>query len=75
VAALITVYPRGESITGTAQANYIVQKSIGYFGVTCTVTRGTGTYRRASGKALGFSGTNNRETFATTVKAHGEVSY
>lgn len=75
VTALVTVYPHGGSITGSAQANYIVQKSTGYFGGTFTVTRGTGTYRHASGKALGFSGTINRYTFAATVKAHGEVSY
>lgn len=75
VQALVTVYPHGGSITGSAQANYIVQKSTGYFGGTFTVTRGTGTYRHASGKALGFSGTINRYTFAATVKAHGEVSY
>jgi hypothetical protein len=75
VTALVTVYPRGGSITGTAHANYVVQNSYGYFGGAFTVTHGTGTYRHASGKALGFSGTINRYTFAATVKAHGEVSY
>jgi hypothetical protein len=75
VAALVTIYPHGGSITGTARANYVVQKSTGYFGGTFTITHGTGTYRHASGKALGISGTIDRYTFAATVKAHGQVSY
>jgi hypothetical protein len=73
VTATVTVYPHGGSITGVAQANYIVQNSTGYFGGTLTITRGTGSFRHASGKALGISGTINRYTFAITVKAHGEV--
>ena len=74
VTATVTVYPHGGSITGVAQANYIVQKSTGYFGGTFTITRGTGSFKHASGKALGISGTIDRYNFATTVKAHGEVS-
>jgi hypothetical protein len=74
VTAIVTIFPRGGSITGTAEANYIVQKSTGYFGGTLTVTNGTGTFRHASGKSLGISGTINRYTFAATVKAHGEIS-
>jgi hypothetical protein len=74
VTATVTIYPKGGSITGTAQANYIVKGSVGYFGGNFTITHGTGTYRRVSGKALGISGTINRETFAMTVKAHGEIS-
>jgi hypothetical protein len=74
VTATVTVFPHGGSITGVAQANYIVQNSIGYFGGAFTVTHGTGSFKHATGKALGISGTINRYTFATTVKAHGEVS-
>jgi hypothetical protein len=74
VTAVVTVFPHGGSISGTAQANYIVKNSVGYFGGTFTITHGTGSFRHASGKALGISGTINRYTFATTVKAHGEVS-
>jgi hypothetical protein len=75
ITAIVTIYPHGGSITGSAHANYVVQNSTGYFGGTLTVTRGTGAYRHASGKALGFSGTINRYTFASTVKAHGQISY
>lgn len=74
VTATVTIFPKGGSITGTAQANYIVKGSTGYFGGTFTITHGTGTYRHVSGRALGISGTINRETFAMTVKAHGEIN-
>lgn len=74
VNATVTVYPHGGSITGVAHANYIVQNNVGYFGGTFVVTRGTGSFAHASGKALGLSGTIDRYNFATTVKAHGELS-
>jgi len=74
VTATVTVYPHGGSITGVAQTNYVVQNSTGYFGGTLTVTRGTGSFKGASGKSLGISGTINRYSFAITVKAHGEVN-
>jgi hypothetical protein len=74
VTATVTVYPHGGSITGVAQTNYVVQNSTGYFGGTFTVTRGTGSFKGASGKFLGISGTINRYSFAITVKAHGEVN-
>jgi hypothetical protein len=74
VTATVTVYPHGGSITGLAQTNYVVQNSTGYFGGTLTITRGTGSFKGASGKSLGISGTINRYSFAITVKAHGEVN-
>jgi len=74
VTATVTVFPHGGSITGVAQTNYVVQNSTGYFGGTFTITRGTGSFAHASGKALGISGTINRYSFAITVKAHGEVN-
>jgi hypothetical protein len=74
VTASVTVYPHGGSITGVAQADYVVRNSTGYFGGSLTITRGTGSFKGASGKALGISGTINRYSFAITVKAHGEAS-
>jgi hypothetical protein len=74
VTATVTVYPHGGSITGVAHTDYVVQNSTGYFGGTFTITHGTGSFKGASGKALGISGTIDRYTFAITVKAHGEVS-
>jgi hypothetical protein len=74
VTATVTVYPHGGSITGVTQTNYVVQNSTGYFGGTFTITHGTGSFKGASGKSLGISGTINRYSFAITVKAHGEVN-
>jgi hypothetical protein len=75
--AVVTIFPRGGSITGTAHASYIVKGSTGYFGGTFTLGRGTGSYSHISevnGKPLGISGTVNRYSFAMVVKAHGEAS-
>lgn len=74
VTATVTVYPHGGSITGVAQTNYVVQNSTGYFGGTFMIIRGTGSFKGASGKSLGISGTINRYSFAITVKARGEIS-
>jgi hypothetical protein len=74
VTAVVTIFPRGGSITGTAQANYVVKNSTGYYGGSFAITRGTGAFRHVSGKALGISGTINRYTFDMTVKAHGPVN-
>jgi hypothetical protein len=77
VTVLVTIYPKGGSITGVADANYTVVKDIGYFGGSFTIEHGTGKYRHVSevdGKALGFSGTINRTTFAAEVKVNrGEI--
>jgi hypothetical protein len=77
VTAVVTIFPKGGSIGGTARANYVVKNSLGYFGGTFSLTRGTGKYRNLSevnGKALGISGIINRYSFEIQVKAHGEVS-
>lgn len=77
VTAVVTIFPRGGSITGTAHANYVVKNSLGYFGGTFMLGRGTGKYRHVSeinGTPLGISGTINRYSFATEVKAHGEAN-
>jgi hypothetical protein len=76
ITAVVTIYPRGGSITGTVHANYVIVKSLGYFGGTFTLGRGTGRFSHASEinhKALGVSGIINRYSYATEVKAHGEV--
>ncbi len=73
VTAIVTIYPHGGSITGSSKANYIVRNETGYFGGTLTIIRGTGTYKHVSGKALGISGTINRNTYNMTVKAHGDI--
>jgi hypothetical protein len=77
VTSVVTIYPRGGTIKGTAHANYVVQGSYGFFGGTLTLDRGTGAYRHVSevnGKPLGFSGKIQRFRFTMEVKAHGEVN-
>jgi hypothetical protein len=71
VTAAFTIYPHDGSIGGTAHTNYIVKNSTGYFGGTLTITRGTGAYRHASGKNVGFSGTIDRQSFSMSIKVHG----
>jgi hypothetical protein len=77
VTAVVTIYPTGGSISGTANANYVVKGAYGYFGGTFTLRRGTGKYSHISevnGKPLGFSGKIERTSFAMEVKAHGEAN-
>jgi len=77
VTALVTIYPSGGSISGTANANYVVKGLYGYFGGTFTLRRGTGKYSHLSevnGKPLGISGKIARTSFAMEVKAHGEAN-
>jgi hypothetical protein len=71
VKAVFTIYPRGGSITGAASARFVVKGHTGYYGGTLTITHGTGSYRHASGKNIGISGTIDRISFALTVKAKG----
>ncbi len=77
VTAVVTISPTGGSISGTANANYVVKGAYGYFGGTFTLRKGTGKYSHISevnGKPLGISGVINRTSFAMEVKAHGDVN-
>lgn len=75
VTGTFTIYPKGGSVTGTTQARFILEGSIGYYGGTLTITHGTGGFRHAKGTNLGISGTINHLSFALSVKAHGWISY
>jgi hypothetical protein len=74
VAGLFKIFPKGGSISGQAQARYVVQGSIGYYGGTLTITHGTGRYSKASGSNIDISGTINHLNYELTVKAHGWAS-
>lgn len=77
VTARVTIYPRGGSITGSANASYRIVKNLGYFGGTLTLGRGTGRYSHIAEvgrRPLGISGIINRFNFEVEVKANGEAT-
>lgn len=77
VSATVTIYPRGGTITGSANASYKIVKNLGYFGGTLNLGHGTGKYRHIAEidhKPLGVSGVINRENFEVEVKADGEAT-
>jgi hypothetical protein len=77
VTASVTIYPRGGSITASADARYTIVKNLGYFGGTLNLGRGSGRYRHIAEVAhrpLGISGVINRYNFEVEVTAHGEVT-
>jgi hypothetical protein len=73
VTAAFTVSPRGGTISGRGSARFQAKDASGYFGGTISITRGTGSYRHASGTNIGISGVINRETFNLTVHVHGTM--
>jgi hypothetical protein len=73
VTATFTVRPRGGTVSGSGSAAFSVEGAYGYVGGTLKITRGTGIFVHASGRAIGFSGRFNRETFSATVHVHGTV--
>jgi hypothetical protein len=77
VTATVTIYPRGGSITGAANANYTIVKNLGYFGGTLSLGRGSGRYSHiaeVNHKPLGVSGVINRMNLEVEVKASGEAT-
>ncbi len=77
VTARVTIYPRGGTITGSADANYRIVKNLGYFGGSLYLGHGSGRYSHiaeSGRKPLGISGVINRENFEVEVKANGEVT-
>lgn len=77
VTAVVTIYPRGGSITGSASATYRIVRNLGYFGGTLNLDHGAGRYSHVAEvnhKPLGISGIINRYTLEVEVKASGEVT-
>jgi hypothetical protein len=73
VTATFTVTPTGGTVTGKGSARFVAQGAYGYLGGVLSITRGTGTFSRASGTNIGLSGKFNRETFSATVQVHGTI--
>jgi hypothetical protein len=74
VTAEISIYPKGGSITGVANASYHPAGAVASFNGTMTVQRGTGRYSGARGSGLSFSGTVQRTNDAVTVRVSGRMS-
>jgi hypothetical protein len=77
VTATVTIYPRGGSMTGNANASYKIVKNLGYFGGTLNLGHGRGRFSHVAEvahKPLGISGIINRENFEVEVKANGEAT-
>ncbi|HXP99703.1 MAG TPA: hypothetical protein VN845_06530, partial [Solirubrobacteraceae bacterium] len=66
IAAVVSILLKGGTITASADANFIESGSGGAFHGTLKITRGTGTYRHASGQ-LAFNGGFNRVTLKMWV--------
>ena len=71
VTAEVSIYPSGSSLTGTASGSYHASGATATFNGTMSIVRGTGSYSRAHGSGLRFSGTIARVNDATTVHLSG----
>jgi hypothetical protein len=74
VTAEVNIYPRGGSISGSASASYRVNGATASFAGTLNVDRGSGSYSRAHGSGLSFSGIVRRSDDAVTVRLSGRIS-
>ncbi|HTB51028.1 MAG TPA: hypothetical protein VK701_08650 [Solirubrobacteraceae bacterium] len=74
VTAEISIYPPGGSITCTGSAGYRRAGSSANFSGSLSIERGTGSYARARGAGLNFSGTILRSNDAVTVHVGGTAS-
>jgi hypothetical protein len=73
VTAELSIYPRGGSLTAHGSASYHKQSTLARFSGTMSIERGTGSYARARGSGLSFSGTIQRSNDAVTVHVAGRV--
>lgn len=74
VTAEISLYPHGGSITCSGSADYKREGSIAKFSGALSIDRGTGSYAKAHGSGLSFSGTIQRSNDAIAVHVGGTAS-
>lgn len=74
VTAEISLYPHGGSITCSGSAAYKREGSTANFAGALSIDRGTGSYAKAHGSGLSFSGTIQRSNDAITVHVSGTAS-
>ena len=73
VTAELSIYPRGGSITAHGSASYHKEATLARFSGSMSIERGTGSYARAAGSGLSFSGTIQRSNDAVTVHVAGRA--
>jgi hypothetical protein len=74
VTAEVSIYPSGGSISGYGTAAYHKGETEASFSGTMAVRRGSGSYSRAQGSGLSFSGTIAKSSDAITVQVSGRLS-
>jgi hypothetical protein len=74
VSAEISIYPHGGSITCSGSASYKREGSSAHFAGGLSIDRGTGSYAKARGSGLNFSGTIQRSNDAIAVHVGGTAS-
>jgi hypothetical protein len=74
VTAEISLYPHGGSITCSGSAGYKREGSTANFAGALSIDRGTGSYAKAHGSGLSFSGTIQRSNDAIAVHVSGTTS-
>jgi hypothetical protein len=74
VTAEISLYPHGGSITCSGSAGYKREGSTANFSGGLSIDRGTGSYAKAHGSGLNFSGTIQRSNDAIAVHVGGTAS-
>lgn len=74
VLAEVNIYAQGGSVSCHAHANYRRGSQTASFLGTLSIDRGTGSYARARGGHLGFSGTIRRSDEAIDVRVSGTAT-
>lgn len=74
VTAEIGIYPHGGSITCSGSAAYKREGATANFAGALSIDRGTGSYAKAHGSGLSFSGTIKRSNDAIAVHVSGTAS-
>jgi hypothetical protein len=73
VTAELNIYPHGGSLTAQGSASYRKLSTLARFSGTMSIERGSGSYARAHGSGLSFSGTIQRSNDAVTVHVAGRA--
>ncbi|HEX7453553.1 MAG TPA: hypothetical protein VF294_14765 [Polyangiaceae bacterium] len=75
VTAEVTITPQGGSLSGSGNATYHKGETEATFSGGLSINRRSGTYSRAQGSGLRFSGTIAQSNDAITVHVSGRLSY